>query len=75
MNVTKNKIKQLQTGKKIHDGRGLYFFKKGDKGRWSFRYQRDGQCHEMGCGIYPEVTIAMSREQHESYKKSKSFIF
>jgi hypothetical protein len=75
MNVTKNKIKQLQTGKKIHDGRGLYFFKKGEKGRWSFRYQRNGQCHEMGCGIYPEVTIAMSREQHESYKKSKSFIF
>ena len=36
MNVTKNKIKQLQTGKKIHDGRGLYFFKKGDKGRWSY---------------------------------------
>ena len=45
------------------------------KGRWSFRYQRNGQCHEMGCGIYPEVTIAMSREQHESYKKSKFFIF
>ena len=31
MNVTKNKIKHLQTGKKIHDGRGLYFFKKGEK--------------------------------------------
>ena len=31
MKVTKNKIKQLETDKKIHDGRGLYFFKKGDK--------------------------------------------
>jgi len=72
MNVTKNKIKQLQTGKKIHDGRGLYFFKKGDKGRWSFRYQRDGRCHEMGCGTYPEVSIAMARERRESYKKMLS---
>ena len=45
------------------------------KRQMEFRYQRNGQCHEMGCGIYPEVTIAMSREQHESYKKSKSFIF
>ena len=35
MNVTKNKIKMLKSGKKIHDARGLYFFKKGDKGRWS----------------------------------------
>ena len=60
MNVTKNKIKQLQSGKKIHDGRGLYFFKKGDKGRWSFRYQRDGRCHEMGCGTYPEISILMA---------------
>ena len=72
MNVTKNKIKQLQSGKKIHDGRGLYFFKKGDKGRWSFRYQRDGRCHEMGCGTYPEVSIAMARERRESYKKMLS---
>ena len=72
MHVTKNKIKQLQTGKKIHDGRGLYFFKKGDKGRWSFRYQRDGRCHEMGCGPYPEISIPMARERRESYKKMLS---
>lgn len=72
MKVTKNKIKQLQTGKKIHDGRGLYFFKKGDKGRWSFRYQRDGKCHEMGCGPYPEISIPMARERRESYKKMLS---
>ena len=72
MNVTKNKIKHLKTGKKIHDGRGLYFFKKGDKGRWSFRYQRDGRCHEMGCGTYPEVSISMARERRESYKKMLS---
>ena len=71
MKVTKNKIKQLETGKKIHDGRGLYFFKKGDKGRWSFRYQRDGRCHEMGCGTYPEISISMAREKRESYKKDK----
>ena len=25
MNVTKNKIKQLKTGKKIHDGRGIEY--------------------------------------------------
>ena len=73
MKVTKNKIKQLQSGKKIHDGRGLYFFKKGDKGRWSFRYQRDGRCHEMGCGTYPEISISMAREKRESYKKMLSF--
>ena len=73
MNVTKNKIKNLKTGKKIHDGRGLYFFKKGDKGRWSFRYQRDGRCHEMGCGTYPEISIPMAREKRESYKKMLSF--
>ena len=72
MHVTKNKIKNLQTGKKIHDGRGLYFFKKGDKGRWSFRYQRDGRCHEMGCGTYPEISIPMARERRESYKKMLS---
>ena len=72
MNITKNKIKNLQTGKKIHDGRGLYFFKKGDKGRWSFRYQRDGRCHEMGCGTYPEISIPMARERRESYKKMLS---
>ena len=72
MHVTKNKIKQLQSGKKIHDGRGLYFFKKGDKGRWSFRYQRDGRCHEMGCGPYPEISIPMAREKRESYKKMLS---
>ncbi len=72
MHVTKNKIKQLQSGKKIHDGRGLYFFKKGDKGRWSFRYQRDGKCHEMGCGPYPEISIPMARERRESYKKMLS---
>ena len=72
MNVTENKIKNLQTGKKIHDGRGLYFFKKGNKGRWSFRYQRDGRCHEMGCGPYPEISIPMARERRESYKKMLS---
>ena len=72
MNVTKNKIKLLQSDKKTHDGRGLYFFKKGDKGRWGFRYQRDDRYHEMRCGTCPKVSIAMARERSESYKKMLS---
>ena len=64
MKVTKNKIKQLQTGKKIHDGRGLYFFKTGDKGRWSFRYQRDGRCHEMGNYDQNVVEFCMAHKLH-----------
>jgi len=64
MNVTKNKIKQLQSGKKIHDGRGLYFFKKGDKCRWSFRYQRDGRCHEMGNYDQNVVEFCMAHKLH-----------
>ena len=39
-----------------HDGRGLYFFIS-DKGI-SFRYQRDGICHEMGCGPYLKLVLA-----------------
>ena len=69
MNVTKNKIKNLQTGKKIHDGRGLYFFKKGDKGRWSFRYQRDGRCHEMGCALILKLVFLWQERNERVIKK------
>ncbi len=71
MNVTKNKIKQLQTGRKIHDGRGLYFFKKSTKVDGAFA--TNAMVDVMRWDVpYPEISISMARERPESYKKMLS---
>ena len=62
MRLTNAKIKSLPIGKKVADGGGLYYQPTAvGRGKWTYRYARNGKSREMGLGTYPEVTLAEAR--------------
>lgn len=61
------KAKSLPAGKH-NDGAGLYLRKSGlRRGKWVFIYTINGGKREMGLGSYPEVSLAIAREQRDQW--------
>ena len=70
MRLTNAKIKSLPIGKKVADGGGLYYQPTAlGRGKWTYRYARNGKSREMGLGTYPEVTLAEARLTHAEQRK------
>ena len=70
MRLTNAKIKSLPIGKKVADGGGLYHQPTAvGRGKWTYRYSRNGKSREMGLGTYPEVTLAEARLTHAEQRK------
>lgn len=70
MKLTNAKLRSLPIGKKVSDGGGLYYQPTAtNRGKWSYRFARDGKSHEMGLGVYPEVTLKEARMRHAEQRK------
>ena len=70
MKLTNAKLRSLPIGKKVSDGGGLYYQRTAtNRGKWSYRFARDGKSHEMGLGVYPEVTLKEARMRHVEQRK------
>ena len=59
-------IKRASDGK-LFDGNGLELRKKGDAGRWVWRYSLAGKRREMGLGSYPDVGLGDARRERERW--------
>lgn len=55
-------LASLPTGRRHHDGDGLYFDKKVRGASWIYKFTLSGQAREMGLGRYPEIGLAKARE-------------
>ena len=71
------KLKILPLGKSVCDGNNLYFTRTGDgKGKFTYRYQRLGEKHEMGFGPWPAITLAEARQKaRDARRRASSPIF
>jgi hypothetical protein len=58
--ITAIQIKNSGDGK-LADGRGLFLLKKGETGRWVYRYQFQTRRRDMGLGSYPDMSLAAAR--------------
>lgn len=47
---------------KLHDGGGLMLVKKGENGKWVYRYSRLGKRREMGLGSWPTLSLSDARK-------------
>ncbi|CUH43890.1 Arm DNA-binding domain-containing protein [Ruegeria atlantica] len=66
--LTATKLKKLGEGKHS-DGRGLYFFVRGESRLWTLRYTQNGKRNEISLGRYPDVSLAQARERREEARK------
>lgn len=64
--LTAISIKKASDGK-LGDGGGLELRKKGDAGRWVWRYSITGRRREMGLGTYPEVSLGEARKIRDKW--------
>jgi integrase len=65
-NAIKGKVKTASGAvRRMHcDGRGLYLHADGSgAASWVFRYVRDGRSHDMGLGVYPDVSVETARKK------------
>ena len=70
MKITNAKLRSLPIGKKVSDGGGLYYQPTApNKGKWSYRFAMDGKSHEMGLGIFPEISLKEARLAHAEQRK------
>jgi len=65
--LTQIKIKNAPDGK-LEDGSGLRLVKKGDSGKWVFRYSFLGKRREMGLGPWPAVSLAAARSARDQWQ-------
>lgn len=49
------------------DGGGLELHKKGDGGKWIWRYSISGKRRQMGLGSYPAVSLADARKERDRW--------
>jgi integrase len=69
MLLTQKIIDTVPSKKKYHDGGGLYFYKSSHhKGKWSFRFTRNGRAQEMGLGSYPAIGLKAARTKSGKYR-------
>lgn len=59
-------IKNAPDGKH-EDGGGLRLVKKGNAGKWVYRYSRLGKRREMGIGTYPALSLADARRERDKW--------
>ena len=64
MQLTRSKIKALESGKEQGDGRNLWLVASlSGRKRWEFRYTIVGRRRFMGLGPWPEVTLDEARDK------------
>lgn len=49
------------------DGNGLELYKKGDGGKWIYRYSINGKRRQMGLGTWPTVSLAEARKERDRW--------
>lgn len=59
-------IKKADSGK-LFDGGGLTLVKKGDSGKWVYRYSHLGKRREMGLGSWPTLSLADARQARDQW--------
>jgi len=64
--ITAIQIKNAGDGK-LADSRGLFLLKKGDTGRWVYRYQFQTRRRDMGLGSYPDMSLAAARKERDRW--------
>ena len=66
--LTAVKVKKAGDGK-LFDGGGLSLVKKGDTGKWVYRYSHLGKRREMGLGSWPVVSLADARDARDQWAR------
>ncbi len=66
MPLTALGIKKAGDGR-LGDGNGLSLYKKGDGGKWIWRYSFAGNRREMGLGTWPTVSLADARKERDRW--------
>lgn len=61
-------IKNAGDGK-LFDGNGLQLVKKGDGGKWVYRYTHLGKRREMGLGTWPTLSLADARKVRDQWSQ------
>jgi integrase len=64
--LTAIKIKNAGDGK-LQDGGGLILNKRGNGGKWIYRYSHLGKRREMGLGPWPAVSLAEARKVRDAW--------
>ncbi|TMV66649.1 DUF4102 domain-containing protein, partial [Thioclava sp. BHET1] len=64
--LTAIQIKKAADGK-LFDGAGLTLIKKGEGGKWVYRYSHLGRRREMGLGSWPTVSLAEARRHRDAW--------
>lgn len=59
-------IRKAADGKHF-DGGGLTLIKKGDRGKWVYRYSHLKQRREMGLGAWPDLSLAEARDARDKW--------
>lgn len=62
-------IKRASDGKH-QDGGGLILVKKGDRGKWVFRYSFEKRRREMGLGAWPDLSLAAARQERDRWAEA-----
>lgn len=67
----RNRLKAMQITKaddgKLEDGGGLRLVKKGEAGKWVYRYSHLGKRREMGLGNWPTISLADARKARDAW--------
>nr|WP_319250520.1 integrase arm-type DNA-binding domain-containing protein [uncultured Celeribacter sp.] len=66
MGLTAIGIKKAGDGRH-GDGNGLELHKRGDTGKWIWRYSLAGKRREMGLGAWPSVSLAEARKERDRW--------
>ena len=66
MALTAVGIRKASDGR-LGDGNGLALHKKGNSGKWIYRYQLNGVRREMGLGTWPTVSLAEARKERDRW--------
>ncbi|WP_428925020.1 tyrosine-type recombinase/integrase [Marinibacterium sp. SX1] len=64
--LTAIEIKNAGDGK-LFDGGGLTLVKKGERGKWVFRYSHLGKRREMGIGAWPDLALTAARKERDRW--------
>jgi integrase len=67
--LSATKLAALKTTGLYCDGGGLYFRIAGRSRGWIFRYGLHGKTHDMGCGAFPEISLASARKLAFAYRQ------
>ena len=66
MPLTAFGIKKAGDGR-LGDGNGLSLYKKGEGGKWIWRYSLAGNRREMGLGTWPTVSLSDARRERDRW--------